>query len=157
MPSTEEQVKSVILKHKDGARKQQIAGKLKMSLDYIGLVCGGLERKGEIVFSEGKYVLVSPRREIKRKIKKDTKSNTARGSAMKFSLSDIPGMAEDLINTLKSAGYTTIESLAGAPIAKFMQEVKLELHEAAGLINHARKILGKSKGSEVGEKEEETS
>ena len=39
MPSTEEQVKSVILKHKGSARKQQIARELKMGLDYIDLIC----------------------------------------------------------------------------------------------------------------------
>lgn len=40
-----------------------------------------------------------------------------------------------------------------APIVKLMQETKLKLHEAAGLINHARKAMGQIKDIEVEEED----
>ena len=141
MPSTEKQVKSVILKHKGGARKQQIARELKMGLDYIDLICRDLERKGEIIFADGFYSFYKFR----------NKSTLLRGKQRKFIkhadtdsvLLSIPKIAKGLIPMLEKAGYKTIESLADAPIARLMQETKFELHEAAGLINQARKALNK--------------
>ena len=120
MPSTEEQVKSIILKH-NGVRKQQIARELKMGLDYVGLICRELERKGEITF------------------KAQDRTKPAEESV----LLGIPKMTEKLMHILERAGYKTIESLADAPIARLMQETNLELREAAGLINQARKPLNK--------------
>ena len=52
-------------------------------------------------------------------------------------------MTKELLHVLEKAGYKTIESLADAPIARLMQETKLKLNEAAGLINKARKALNK--------------
>lgn len=167
MPSTEEQVKSVILRHKDGARKQQIARELGLGLEYISFICRDLERKGELAFGKGFYLLTIPtapkkapyrKEKIKRTfpVKKHKSSSrrdqprkqlvVARGKRKKSAQKTFPGMpemTERLIDILKKAGYKTIESLADAPITRFMQETKLELREAAGLINQAKKILNK--------------
>ncbi|MCX6813525.1 MAG: hypothetical protein NTV77_03570 [Candidatus Azambacteria bacterium] len=154
MSSTEEQVKSVILKHKNNARKQQIARELNLGLEYIGFICRELERKGEITFSDGSYLLTTAKDILQQRIvpiKKNRKNKS--GSRLSKQERDIqntfaeflgiPKMTEGLIEILERAGYKTIESLADAPIARLMQETKLELHEAAGLINQARKALNK--------------
>lgn len=146
--NTEEQVKDIITKHKGSTSKHQIARELKMGLDYIGLVCRGLEQKRELFFSDGIYSFPAP----KRKIVPKRHHNTRRAG---FSLYDIPRMAKDGVYALQQAGYTTVESLADAPIARLMQAVKLEVHEAAGLINEARKMLGKIKDSEAVEDEKD--
>ena len=148
MPSTAEQVKSIISKYNGRARKQQIARELKMDLDYIDFVCRDLERKREITFRDGFYFLATS----KNKSYQKNRTNPRRGKQEKFTsniiytesvLSDIPKMTEGLREVLEAAGYKTIESLADAPIARLMQETKLKLHEAAGLINQARKALNK--------------
>lgn len=95
MPSTVEQVKSTLLKHDGSASRQQLARELKMGLDYIDLICRDLERRGEITFSGGFYSLPRARRRASPKSKRDI------GKA-RFSLSSIPGMAVDLLDTLKS-------------------------------------------------------
>ncbi len=139
MPSTEEQVKSVILKHNGGARKQQIARELNLGLDYVDLVCRDMERKVEIIFSGGFYSLTKSRREPlpdkQRKFIQDRERESV--------LFAVPKMTKRLVGTLEKAGYKTLESLADAPITKLMQETNLELREAAGLINQARKALNK--------------
>lgn len=145
MPSTEEQVKSVILKHKSSASKQQIAQELKMGLDYIDFVCRDLERKGKIALADGSYSLITsdhkPRQRRPSVLRgKPRKSlNEVRKVYVGSALLGITGMTKGLIDVLKRMGYKTIESLADAPIAKLMQETKLELREAAGLINQARR------------------
>ena len=136
MPSTEEQVKNIISKHKD-ARKQQIARELNLDLDYIDFVCRDLERKGVIAFRDGFYSLIAS--DHKPRQKEKFISNVSAKSVW----SAIPKMTKELKDILEGAGYKTIESLADAPIARLMQETKLELHEAAGLINQARKALNK--------------
>lgn len=149
MPSTEEQVKSVILKHDGSARKQQIARELKMSLDYIDFVCRDLERKREITFRDGFYSLIASdikphqRRPGVLRGKPRKSPNEMKNVYAKSVLLGIPKMTTSLIDVLERAGYKTIESLAEAPIARLMQETKLKLHEAAGLINQARKALNK--------------
>jgi len=154
MPSTEEQVKSVILKYKSGVHKQQIARELKMGLEYIGLICRELERKGNLVFRNGLYSLMmlahkptKRRPRVSRRKPRITIPNNSAKLARKVSaksvLLAIPKMTEGLIDVLEGAGYKTIESLADAPLTRFMQETKLELQEAARLINQARKALNK--------------
>ncbi len=145
MPSTAEQVKSIVLKYNGRARKQQIARELNLSLDYAGLICRELERKGKIIFSAGFYSLT------KSDYEPQSKSASLRGKQKKFIqhadtksvLLGIPKMTKSLIDILERAGYKTIESLSDAPIARLMQETNLKLHEAAGLINQARKALNK--------------
>lgn len=148
MPSTAEQVKSIVSKYNGRARKQQIARELNMGLDYVDLVCRDLEGKGEITFRDGFYFLATSKNNSHQK----NRTNPRRGKQEKFTsniiytepvLSDIPKMTKGLKDVLEGAGYKTIESLADAPIARLMQETKLELHEAAGLINQARKALNK--------------
>lgn len=145
MPSTEEQVKNIILKH-NGAYKQQIGRELNFGLDYIDFICRGLERKGEISFLGGFWSIPKSSKKIPPKIHHSVKETS-------FSLSDIPELAADVIAVLKKEGYATIESLADAPIAKLMQTVNLKVHEAAKLINHSRKMLGIIKNEEVVEQE----
>ena len=142
MSSTEEQVKSVILKHKGNARKQQIARELNLGLEYIDFICRELERKGEITFSDGSYLLTTAKDILQQRIV-PIKKNRKNKSGSRAEFLGIPKMTEGLIEILERAGYKTIESLADAPIARLMQETKLELHEAAGLINQARKALNK--------------
>ena len=130
MASTEEEIKNIILKH-NGARKQQMARELNLGLDYIDLVCRDLEGKGKIAFSDGSYFLTI------------SKNNSHQKNSASAEFLGIPKMTEGFIEILERAGYKTIESLADAPIARLMQETKLELREAAGLINQARKALNK--------------
>jgi len=162
MPSTVEQVKSIILKHPGRVSKQQLARELKIGLDYIGLICRELERKGELTFRKGYYLLTISKKAPRQKIilvKKYKPSSRRRqprtppirqlaekNISAESALLAIPRMTERLINVLEGAGYKTIESLADAPITRFMQETKLELPEAAGLINQARKALNKIGG-----------
>ena len=154
--NTEEQIKSVILKHKDSASKQQIARELKMGLDYISLVCRDLERKGKIALADGSYSLITsdhkPRQRRPSVLRgKPRKSpNEVRKIYAGSALLGIPGMMKGLIDVLERAGYKTIESLADAPITRFMQETKLELHEAAGLINQARRRVAAMAGARQG-------
>ncbi len=122
----------MILKH-NGARKQQIGRELKMGLDYIDFICRDLERKGEIVFRDGFYSAITSDKKVRDRTK----------PAAESALLAIPKMTEKLMHILERAGYKTIESLADAPIARLMQETNLELREAAGLINQARKALNK--------------
>jgi len=152
MPSTEEQVKSVILKHKSGARKQQIARELNLSLGYMDLICRDLERKGKITFLDGSYLLTTAKDASQQRIA-PIKKNRKNKSGSRFSKQErgiqntfaefigIPKMTKGLIEILEGAGYKTIKSLADAPITKLMQETKLELHEAARLINQARRRI----------------
>ncbi len=142
MSSTEEQVKSVILKHKGNARKQQIARELNLGLEYIDFICRELERKGEITFSDGSYLLTTAKDILQQRIV-PIKKNRKNKSGSRAEFLGIPKMTEGLIEILERAGYKTIESLADAPIARLMQETNLELREAAGLINQARKALNK--------------
>lgn len=137
MPSTAKQVKSIVSKYNGRARKQQIARELNFGLDYVDLVCRDLERKGVIAFRDGFYSLITS--DIKFHQKEKLISNVYAESV----LLAIPKMTEELIDVLERAGYKTIESLADAPIARLMQETNLELREAAGLINQARKALNK--------------
>lgn len=145
-----------------------------MSLDYADLICRGLARKGEIIFSDESYSLtklrkagVKPPGKVKSSrgqlrqstLSRELRSRDETGRQGKFipnmgaksELFGIPEMTQEFSETLEGVGYKTLEALADAPIARFMQETKLELHEAAGLINHARKILGKIKDSETSE------
>ena len=116
-----------------------------MGLDYVDLICRDLERKGEIVFSDGFYSFITPNK------KSLNRAKPPNGEQEKFvpkthaesALLGIPQMTKGLIQVLENAGYKTIESLADAPIARFIQETKFELHKAAGLINQARKALNK--------------
>ncbi|MDP2648068.1 MAG: hypothetical protein Q8P35_02405 [Candidatus Yanofskybacteria bacterium] len=146
MPSTAEQVKNIILKH-NGARKQQIARELNLGLDYVDFACHDLARKGEIAFRDGSYSVVAPTsgKKAQNRIKPSTDKQGVFIQDIHAAsvLLGIPKMTESLINILEKAGYRTIESLADAPIARLMQETKLQLHEAAGLINQARKVLNK--------------
>ena len=65
MPSTIEQAKQTISKSRGKkASKHQIGRELKISLDYAGLICAELERKGEVGFSDGLYVLTSIKKDI---------------------------------------------------------------------------------------------
>jgi len=123
-----------------------------LGLEYIGFVCRELERKGEIAFRKGFFSLAtldykSPKRRPRVLHRKPRKSPIRQLAEKKVytesALLAIPKMTERLIDILKKAGYKTIESLADAPITRFMQETKLELHEAARLINQARKALNK--------------
>lgn len=141
MPSTIEQAKEAILKHGGKASKHQIARELKISLDYTGLICEELKRKGEIAFSGGFYLLASAKKGgIQDKKKKSAVSPSKRRVARRSNpLSSILGISESLAQTLEKAGYATVESLAEAPINKLMDAAKLELHTAAQLINQARK------------------
>lgn len=161
MPSTAEQVKSIILKHDGGVSKQQIARELNLSLDYVTLICRDLKRKGKIAFSDGFYSLLASdikrqqrRPSVLRNKPRATTScrqgnprkipNETRNVYTESVLSAIPKMTKGLMEVLGRAGYKTIESLAEAPIARLMPETKLELHEAAGLINQARKALNQT-------------
>jgi len=163
MLSTAAQVKNIILKHHGRAPKQQIARELRMGLEYVGLICRELERKGELVFRDGFYSLITsnhkpakvqsrkirrslrPRSKVsghehkQKKPKKKPISNVHKESV----LLAIPKMTEKLVDVLEGVGYRTIESLADAHVIRFMQETKLELHEAAGLINQAKRALNK--------------
>lgn len=170
MSSTAAQVKSIILKHNGRVSKQQIARELKLGLEYVGLICCELKRKEEIAFRRGVYSLITlehkplpallrealpagPKRRPRGLSLSLRPRNEAskRGKQKKLILnvsaksvwSAIPKMTKELGNIVERAGYKTIESLAEAPIVRLMQETKLKLHEAAGLINQARKILNK--------------
>lgn len=135
MLSTTQQVKNIILKYKCGVSKRQIARELNFSLDYTDFICRDLKRRGEIVFSNRFYSLVSAK-EFQNRMKSPNDKS-------KFDLFSIPKITKGLIQMLKKAGYKNIESLADAPIARLMQETKLPLPKAAGLINRARKALKK--------------
>ena len=178
MSSTAAQVKSIILKHGGHASKQQIARELNLGLEYVGLICRDLERKGELTFRKGFYLLITPtapkkapHRKVQTKktfpVKKHRPSSRRcqpihlrvgvegklrrqlvvalgkRKKTVRNVFLGMPKMTMRLIDILEKAGYKTIESLAEAPLARFMQETKLELHEAARLINQARKALNK--------------
>ena len=159
MSSTIEQAKEAVLKHGGKASKHQIAQELKISSDYASLILSELKRKGEIVFSDGFYVLTSvkkdviqdkesekpaaPPKRIDRKSKrvkgaKKTKKPRTKKHAP-HPLSSILGISGLLARTLEKAGYATIESIAEAPINKLMIDAKLKLSAAARLINQARK------------------
>lgn len=155
MLSTAAQVKSIILKHQGRASKQQITRELNLGLEYIGLICRELERKGYLVFRKGLYSLIitehKPPKPAKRRTKvlrRQSRKSPIRQLAeknvsAKSVWSAIPKMTKDLRDILERAGYKTIESLADAPVVRFMQETKFELPKAAGLINQAKKILNK--------------
>lgn len=142
--STAEQVKSIVLKYKGSASKQQIARELKMGLGYIDFVCRDLERKRELVFRDGLYSLITAdyksfkrrTRVIHRKYKQ---KNLISNVYTKSALSSMPKMTKELTKVLRGAGYKTIKSLAEASIARLMEETNFKLHEAAGLINQARR------------------
>jgi predicted flap endonuclease-1-like 5' DNA nuclease len=159
MPSTIEQIKQAILKRGGKASKHQIARELKISLDYASLILGELKRKGEIVFSDGFYVLISakkdviqdkepekpavPSKRINRRSKRPKGEKKTKKPRIKkhvpHPLSSILGISGLLAQTLEKAGYATIESIAKAPINKLMADAKLKLSVAARLINQARK------------------
>lgn len=160
MPSTIEQAKEAIFKYGGKASKHQIARELKISLEYTGLICKDLERKGEIAFSDGFYYLSSGRdvvtnkgqetllatskKPAPRKLRRPKRARKTAKTATKINSSppliSILGISKSLAYALEKAGYTTVESLAEAPISMLMEKAKLELHAAAQLINQARKI-----------------
>ncbi|MFC1613090.1 hypothetical protein ACFL23_02040 [Patescibacteria group bacterium] len=74
MPSTEEQVKDIISQNKGKAHKYQIARELKISLDYVALLCRTLERKGEVIFSDGFCSFVTSDRKSKARTRSSSKS-----------------------------------------------------------------------------------
>jgi len=136
MPSTIEQAKEAILKHGGKASKHQIARELKISLDYAGLICGELKRKGQIVFSDGFYLLTS----VKKDVTQDKGQKKPKApKRTPHPLISILGISDSLARTLEKAGYATIESIAEAPISKLMTDAKLKLSIVARLINQARK------------------
>lgn len=152
MSSTIEQTKEAILKHGGKASKHQIARELKISLDYASLVLGELKRKEDVAFSDGFYVLtsakkdVTPDKEPKKPARRSGKSKGTKKAKRPNSkerpphpLTSILGISESLARTLEKVGYSTIDSLADAPINKLMDAAKLKLHTAAQLINQARK------------------
>lgn len=159
MPSTIEQTKEAIGKLGGKASKHQIARELKISLDYAGLICQELKRKGEIVFSDGFYMLTSvkkdviqdkepeksatPPKRIDRRLKRPKGEKRTKKPRVKrhapHPLSSILGISGLLARTLEKAGYGTIESLRDAPINQLMNAAKLKLRIAAQLINRARK------------------
>ena len=163
MPSTIEQTKEAILKQGGKASKHQIARELKISLDYTGLILGGLKRNGEIAFSDGFYSLTSVKKSatqdekggkpivvkpvkkhVGRRPKKlrSVEKNVRKSRASQketSSLIGLLGISESLARTLEKAGYTSVESLADAPINKLMDTAKLKLRATAQLINKARK------------------
>ena len=152
MPSTIEQAKEAILKRGGSASKHQIAQELKISSDYASLILSELKRKGEIVFSDGFYVLTSVKKDViqdKEQKKPSARSKKSKGTkkAKKprvkkhapHPLTSVLGINDSLARILERAGYGTVESLAEAPINKLMDAAKLKLNIAAKLINQARK------------------
>ena len=120
-------------------------------MDYASLILGELKRKGEIVFSDAFYVLISakkdviqdkepekpavPSKRINRRSKrpkgeKKTKKPRIKKHAPHL-LSSILGISGLLARTLEKAGYGTIESLRDAPINQLMNAAKLKLSVAA--------------------------
>ena len=153
MPSTIEQTKQAILRHGGKASKHQISRELKISLDYAGLICAELKRKGEVGFSDGFYSLISikktaiPDKEQKKpaippeRLKGSQKAKRPRAKkTLPHPLVSALGISEPLARTLEKAGYGTVESISEAAVAKLMAEAKLELRTAAKLINQARGI-----------------
>ena len=152
MPSTTEQTKQAIFKHSSKASKHQIARELKISLEYTSLLLGELKRKGEVVFADSFYSLTlaksddtqdkgqkkPARRAGKSKGTKKVKKPRVEKSSP-HPLANVLGISESLARTLEKAGYTSVESLAEAPINKLMDTAKLKLSAAAQLINQARK------------------
>ncbi len=146
------------MKHGGKASKHQIARDLKISLDYAGMICKELKRKGEVSFSDGFYVSTATKKQVnhddelkklvastqrvrsrsKRVIahKQTKKSRVEKQTA--HPLSRILGISEALERTLVQAGYDTVESIADAPIRVLMDAAKLQLSTAAQLINQAR-------------------
>ena len=135
MPSTEEQVKGVILKHQGSARKQQMARELKLGLDYIDLICRDLERKGEIIFSDGFHFLTTskppkksgnephpniPKPEGRRKPKKD-KIKIARALKKRPQKKSTQNpMLKKKREGKKRRGYKTIQFQAKFPFLKLV-------------------------------------
>ena len=158
MPSTIEQAKQAILKHSGKASKHQIARELKISLEYTGLICGELKRKGEVAFSDGFYVLTTVKKDVSQdkgqekpvvpppahQLRKPKGTKKAKRPGVKKNLphplANALGISQSLARTLEKAGYTSVESLAEAPINKLMDAANLKLNTAAQLINQARKI-----------------
>ena len=140
------------MKRGGSASKHQIAQELKISSDYASLILSELKRKGEIVFSDGFYVLTSVKKDViqdKEQKKPSARSKKSKGTkkAKKprvkkhapHPLTSVLGINDSLARILERAGYGTVESLAEAPINKLMDAAKLKLNIAAKLINQARK------------------
>lgn len=158
MPTTEEQIKNIIAKHKGKASRQEIAGELKINLSYTDLVCQGLIKKGEINPSGGGFFILSnlqkkakplpPKQQKPRsKVKQSEINRISQEKKTKSDLlsSDIPGLTQRLVKVIEQAGHKTVYSLAHASIVKLMRKADIGLGQAAKLINHARAVLSKKK------------
>lgn len=156
MPSTIEQIKQAILKRGGKASKHQIAREIKISLDYTNLILGELRRKGEIILSSGLYILTSLKKDDiqdtkeERPVRQSRKPRVAKkakrprvGKKPLYSLGSVLGISEPLERRLAESGYTTLESLADAPISILMGAAKLKIKEAAQLINQARERISR--------------
>jgi len=158
MATTGEQVKEVIASQDGKASKQHIARALGVSFDYVRVVCGELEAKGQILYSDGWYSMVVKKKKTRvsktKKLglgvaKRATADNHRYEEPVKDSrggmvaLSALPGMTNELNKKLAVAGYTTIESLAETAVMKLIAATRLSLQEAAGVINKARAFMKK--------------
>ena len=147
MTSTEQKVFDII-RRKKNARIQYIASTAGVSSGYAALICQGLHRRGHVHFSRGLAVMpasadttaaesqiseppAAPLPLVEEQIQEEVTP-----------VSGLHGMNEQLTSVLAAAGYNTVGDLANVPLSKLMQAGRLNVKQAAGLINQAKIKVG---------------
>lgn len=124
------------------ARFKLIAQASNFSSHYVKDLCCSLERNGYLKFiSPNVCCLLAKGCNRMRPGKKIVKAKNLSKVAVRSSLDGLNASLEEK-EKLMQAGYCSIEDVAKAAIAKFVQEVEVELKRAAHWINRARRQTG---------------
>lgn len=146
MTQNERKTLEIIYNQKERVTIQLIANQMKLSAEYICLMCHSLERAGYLEFSGRDIYRLSLKGKIyfekgdKEGEKREENSLQEIGGERSFDkIKDIsPAELERLIK----AGYTSIKEIAEAPISKVMQQLRVNVKKAAHWINQARQEIG---------------
>lgn len=137
MTANEEKVLKIIKGFGGKVHLLKLAKEFGISSEYAGLILEGLQRKGEVKF-QGRWIFL-PERKLKKQVVQVVKEGVPKKKTA--SLASLKGMTGELQKRLEKAGYKDLETLANMPICRLMDEIRLELKQAANLINEARRSL----------------
>lgn len=97
-----------------------------------------MEKPAAMKGAKSKVKPQSKTRKIKLKLKKEVKKISP---LTRLFLTRQLGISDNLARILSQAGFKTAQAVADTPVVRLVEMTGLELSEAAGAINKARKIL----------------
>lgn len=115
----------------------EIAREMKLTSDYVRLICQSLASRGYFNIS-GNYCSISLEKKTKKKLGEEKKRTSKTPLVL-----NLKTVNKTIAQILKRAGYKDIETIAQTPFSIFLQKTGLKLSQAAKIFNEARKRVRK--------------